>query len=263
MNPDCGKSQQRRVFISILALSSLLAVLAVVAGELVIGLGLFFLTHMAWLYAQLNPTVQWLGPVVTGFRTDEKEIWLTIDDGPDPQETERVLELLDRYQARATFFVIAKKASENPALIEQIIQKGHQVANHTVSHPESRFWCLSKRRLEAEINDASAIIAGITGQRPLLFRAPVGHKPRALHAVLAEAELPLIAWTARGFDGVLTDSGGIVERIRKNIKPGAIVLLHEGRATLPDTLVDLLQGFSSQGYRCVLPAADSFVCGRR
>lgn len=263
MNPACGKSQQRRIFIAILGLLSLLAVLAVVVGELVIGLGLFFITHMAWLYAQLNPTVQWLGPVVTSFRTEQKEIWLTIDDGPDPQETGQVLELLDRYNAKATFFVIAKKANENPGLIEQIIQNGHQVANHTMNHLEARFWCLSKRRLEAEINDASATIAELTGQQPILFRAPVGHKPRALHSVLAKAELPLIAWTARGFDGVLTSSEGIVGRIRKSIKPGAIVLLHEGRGTLPDTLADLLEGFSDQGYRCVLPAVDSFVCGRR
>lgn len=253
----------RPLFICLLTSFGLAVVVMLYSGNVIAGLLLAFVGHMLLLYATLKPASQLLGPVVTSFQTDEKEVWLTIDDGPDEKGTSIILDLLDEYQAKATFFIIGQHAKAKPDLVLQILERGHHIGNHTMSHPESRFWCLFKGRVEREIDDCSNVIEEITGARPHSFRAPVGHKPWSLHTVLRKLDLPLIGWTARGFDGVSADSERIVRRIEKDIAPGSIILLHEGRGTLPDTLGKILSGLSAKNYRCVLPSPDSFVCGRR
>lgn len=263
MKSACCENDLRNIFLSLLLALFFVALVLIFTDKVAAALLILFATHLLLLFAQLNPSVQWLGPVVTSFRTDKKEIWLTIDDGPDPDETPIVLDMLDKYQAKATFFVIGVQAKAHPDIIQLIVERGHQVANHTMGHPEQTFWSLCKRRLGKEVEDCSRVIAEITGQKPVLFRAPVGHKPWSLHAVLRSEALPLIAWSARGYDGVSTDNKGIVRRIEKQIQPGAIVLLHEGRGTLTASLGVLLASFSEQNYRCVLPRPESFVCGRR
>lgn len=263
MNTTYQKDSLRRIFTSLLLSVCLLAIALWFAGQLVAALAVVFLSHMWILYATLNPSSQWLGPVVTRFDSDGRQVWLTIDDGPDPEETPVVLDLLDEYQAKATFFLIGKQAKAQPDIVRQILERGHSIGNHTMNHLQEWFWGLSRKRIESEVSEGSAIIREITGESPQWFRAPVGHKPWPLHPVLQKPNLPLVGWTARGFDGVSTDSDRVVRRIEKNLAPGAIILLHEGRGTLPATLEKLLPRLSKQGYHCVLPPSDSYICGRR
>lgn len=263
MNTACHDYRLRTFFICLLAGLGLIAVALLLSGRILAGVALAFMSHMLVLYAQLKPSAQLLGPVITGFQTDEQEIWLTIDDGPDAEETPVVLDLLDEHQAKATFFVIGRQVQASPEIVRLILERGHQIGNHTMTHPERQFWHLSERHIIREINDCSTVISEKTGRLPRLFRAPVGHKPWFLHPVLKKLNLPLIGWTARGFDGISKDSDRVVERIRKHIAPGAIILLHEGRETLSDTLSKLLPDLSDENYRCVLPSPDSFLAGRR
>lgn len=263
MKVDFYSGERRVLFIFVISGIILTAITLLLLGENLACLLMAFSGHMVMLYGTLKPSSQLLGPVVTRFKSDAQEVWLTIDDGPDPEETPVVLDLLDQYQAKATFFIIGRKAKANPEWVRLILERGHQIGNHTMNHLERKFWCLSKRRIKSEIDDCSAIITEITGAPPKWFRAPVGHKPWSLHPLLRKLKLPLIGWTARGFDGVSTDSDLIVRRIQKQIVPGAIILLHEGRGTLPDTLSKVLSGLSDKNYRCVLPSPDSFICGRR
>ncbi len=257
------KRGRRRVFTnSLLGMVSLAIALGFV-GYPVVALALLLLSHLWILYATLHPGSQWLGPVVTHFDSQGRQVWLTIDDGPADGETQAVLDLLDRHQAKATFFLIGGKAKTQPDRVRQILERGHHIGNHSMHHPQGRFWCLSRKRIESEIADCAAVIGEITGGSPQYFRAPVGHKPWSLHPVLEQLHLPLVGWTARGFDGVSGDSGRVFDRLKKNLRPGAILLLHEGRGTLPTTLGMLLPELSTQGYRCVLPAPDVFLCGRR
>jgi len=253
----------RTVFNCLLMGVGLAAVMLLISGETIAGLLLFLAGHLALLYAQLNPSSQLLGPVITSFQTSEQEVWLTIDDGPDAEETPIVLDLLDRHQAKATFFIIGEQAIANPELVRLILERGHHLGNHTMRHLEGRFWRLFTQQIETEINDCSKVIMEITGSPPQQFRAPVGHKPWSLHSVLRKLNLPLIGWTVRGFDGVSTDSDRIVHRILKQIAPGAIILVHEGRGILPETLSKILSDLSNKNYRCVLPSPASFSCGRR
>jgi len=257
------KNHSRRVFTGLLAGMGLLALALGFAGQPVAALAVAFLAHLWILYATLNPSSQWLGPVVTRFKSAGREVWLTIDDGPAPEETPAVLDMLDEHQAKATFFLIGSRAKAQPDRVRQILERGHGIGNHTMNHPQGWFWCLSRSRIESEVSGGLAAIRETTGAPPQCFRAPVGHKPWALHPVLQRLNLPLVGWTARGFDGVSTDSARVVRRIEKDLSPGAIILLHEGRGTLPATLGALLPRLSAQGYRCVLPPPDSYLCGRR
>lgn len=253
----------RKYFNCLLIGFLLTAVVLLFSGGWAFALLAAFSGHMLLLYATLQPTSQWLGPVVTSFQTDEQEVWLTIDDGPDEKETPVVLDLLDQHQAKATFFVIGRQAEIYPDLVRLIRDRGHHIGNHTMNHPEGRFWCLFKQRIKREIDDCSSSLKEITGTAPQLFRAPVGHKSWFLSKVLEKLKLPLIAWTARGFDGVSKDRARIVRRLQKHIAPGAIILLHEGRGVLPDTLNKILNSLTDKNYRCILPSPDSFICGRR
>lgn len=253
----------RKVFACLLTGFVLIALVLLFSGETIAGLLVILVARLILLYAQLNPSSQLLGPVVTRFQTSEQEVWLTIDDGPDAEETPVVLDLLDRYQAKATFFLIGDRVAANPELVRLILKRGHHIGNHTMHHFEGRFWRMFRRDIEAEINDCSRVITEITGVTPEQFRAPVGHKPWSLHAVLRKAGFPLIGWTVRGLDGVSMNCDRIVSRILKKISPGAIILLHEGRGTLPDTLSEILSDLSDKNYRCVLPSPSSFSCGRR
>src|SRR5438270_3991001 len=110
------------------------------------------LSHAVLLYATLVPNCQWLGPVFRSFETTEPEIWLTIDDGPSVAHTPALLDLLDRFQARATFFLIGKNAEQYPHLVTEILTRGHEIANHTYTHPSGSFWIAGPGRTATEID---------------------------------------------------------------------------------------------------------------
>ncbi|MBA3832052.1 MAG: polysaccharide deacetylase family protein [Chthoniobacterales bacterium] len=219
-----------------------------------LALGVLFLSHMLVLFPTLVANCQWWGPVVTSFETPRREIWLTIDDGPDPVHTPRMLELLARFEAKATFFTIGQKAADFPAEIERIRQAGHDIANHTFSHPSGNFWALPSGRIAAEIDRHPV--------RSSLFRAPAGLKNFFVHPVLVRREMRLVGWTVRGLDTVSRDPEAVAKRIRRGFKPGAIVLLHEGHRTAhapdfhPRCLELTLTILAQEGYRCVLPAPE-------
>jgi peptidoglycan/xylan/chitin deacetylase (PgdA/CDA1 family) len=202
-------------------------------------------SHLLLLFPTLVANCQWWGPVVRRFETPRREVWLTIDDGPNAR-TSAVLDLLARFEAKATFFVIGKRAREFPAALEKIRADGHEIANHTFTHPSGSFWAFPSSWIAAEIDRAPVALK--------FFRAPAGLKNCFLHPLLEKRGMRLIGWTVRGLDTLSRDSGAVAERIRRKLKPGAIVLLHEGepdfyRRCLEETLLSL----TSEGYRCVLP----------
>lgn len=216
------------------------------------GIGVLALSHALLLFPTLQPNVQWLGPVVTRFATDKRELWLTIDDGP-ADDTPALLELLDRLHAKATFFVKGVLAEQRPEMIREIVARGHTVANHSQTHPSATFWCLLPSRIRAEVEQCNRVLASLTGKRPRWFRAPVGHKNASVHPALAREEMRLIGWTARGFDAVMDDPQQILERILPRVKPGAIVVLHQGRAHSLRVIEHVIAALQERGYAFVIP----------
>ena len=233
-------------------------------------LGVMAAAHGALLAGTLRPNNALFGPVATGFvpaadGDGTPEVWLTVDDGPDPHDTPRLLDMLDAAGARATFFVRGDRARAYPELIRRIDQRGHGLGNHTFSHPQATFWSLGPARLRREMAGCSEALAAITGRRPGLFRAPVGHVNPFVHGAAARQGLRLVGWSARGFDGVVRRAGDpeeIVRRILATLRPGGIALLHEGRRGAAGERLNLrpmerlLEELAGRGWRAVVPGAE-------
>lgn len=217
-------------------------------------IGVLALSHAILLYPTLRPNVQWLGPVVTCFESEgRRELWLTIDDGPT-DDTAAVVDLLDRLGAKATFFVKGDLVQRNPALVEQALARGHGVANHSHTHPSGTFWALGPHSIAREVDLCNEVLESATGARPRLFRAPVGMKNPFVHPHLLRRGMRLIGWSARGFDATMKDAEGVLERLRPGVFPGAIVVLHQGRAWSLDVIERVVTEFQRDGYSFVIPA---------
>ena len=230
--------------------------------NVVVALAPIFLSHVLLLYATLSANCQWFGPVIRSFETDQPEVWLTIDDGPSPVHTTAMLDLLDRFHARATFLVIGKQAEQYPHLLTEILTRGHEIANHTYTHPSGTFWIAGPRRIAVEI-DLGAELLRTAPERPArFFRAPVGLKNLFVHPELDHRGLALVGWSVRGLDTVRRHAAQVASRILRKIKPGAIVVLHEGHRGEshpefnPQCLELTLSALTEQGYRCVLPRSE-------
>jgi peptidoglycan/xylan/chitin deacetylase (PgdA/CDA1 family) len=195
--------------------------------------------------ALLVPNNEWLGPVVSRFQTDKREVWLTIDDGPT-DDTHELLDLLESRGVRATFFVKGKLAKRE--LIDAIAARGHTIGNHSQNHPSATFWCASRETTAREIDECAAALPP-TG----LFRAPVGHKNRHLHSLLAERGMKLIGFSARAYDAVIRDPAKIANAIARKLEPGAIIVLHQGRAWSIDSIARTIDAIRERGYSFVIP----------
>jgi len=242
------------------ALAGKLAALALMLHSLPAGLALFFASGGVVLYHLFAPQAGGLVPSATRFVTTRREVWLTIDDGPDPEDTPRLLELLRRHRARAAFFVIGERAARYPELIAALLAEGHEVHHHTHTHPLGSFWCASAARVEAEL-DAGLTALHRAGARPRYFRAPAGIKNLFLQPALDERGLRGISWSIRSGDCQAASAEKVVARVMARVAPGAIVLMHEGES-VPGPLrvkavAQLLEKLTAAGYRCVNPPESS------
>lgn len=221
------------------------------------GLFFFFAAHALWLIATLVPNCAWFGEVIMSFKTQQKEVWLTIDDGPDENETLALLDLLDAHKAKATFFFIGTKAEKLSALVSEVRRRGCEAANHTQHHAAGVFWSFGTQRIMQEVRACSKILQPFTRKKIRWFRAPAGLRNHCLHPVLEREGLRLVGWSARGYDGVRCDPAVALARIKRHVKPGAIILIHEGRGTAVELLRALLIWLDEEGYACVLPDTES------
>jgi len=194
--------------------------------------GALFVNHAVVATIGLSPRSRALGPNWTRLpaaAAARRAIAITIDDGPDPEVTPRVLDLLAREGVRATFFCVGDKVDRHPALCRAIVAGGHAIENHTASHP-LWFTLLGLGSIAREIARGQASIARATGTQPLFFRAPAGLRSPLLQPVLSRAGLQLAAWTRRGFDTRERDADTVLRRLVRNLGPGDILLLHDGNA---------------------------------
>jgi len=213
------------------------------AGALVLAstLALLVLDHVVLTAAGLCPRCNLLGPNITRLPEQARRqgmIAITIDDGPDPLVTPQVLDMLRDADATASFFLIARKAEQYPALVARIAGEGHSVENHSWSHSHT-FAFSGPRRFRAEIGRAQQSLARLSGEEPRFFRAPAGMRNPLLQPVLSDLGLPLTSWTRRGFDTVKGDPRTVLDRLvgkdAKRLVAGDILLLHDGHAALaPD-----------------------------
>jgi len=226
-------------------------------------LAAIFLNHVVLGLIGLWPKSRLLGANMLRLpdaAANRNEISLTFDDGPDPDVTPKVLDILDRHHAKASFFVIGDKAAIYPGLIREIVKRGHSIENHSQQH-SSFFGFFAWTALRKDIRATQEIIAGITGKPPEFFRSPMGIRNPLLDPMIAQFGLRYITWTRRGFDTVAGDSAVVLARLVRNLSAGDILLLHDRRtraagAIVLEVLPALLDRIAAAGLKPVsLPMA--------
>jgi peptidoglycan/xylan/chitin deacetylase (PgdA/CDA1 family) len=217
------------------------AAAAIAASLLVLTAGVFL------------PRSRWLGDNLTRLPAQSAArgmISLTFDDGPDPETTPRVLELLDRHGAKASFFCVGERAAAHPELARDIARRGHSVENHSLRHSNA-FALYGIFRLRRDVEAAQAILGGITGSRPSFFRAPAGLRNPLLDPVLARYGLRYVSWTRRGFDAVDRNAPRVLQRLARTLAAGDILLLHDRGPVVLEVLPQLLDRIAARGLRPV------------
>lgn len=195
-------------------------------------LGALAANHGVLTLAGLLPRCGLLGPNLTRLPAAaiaRREIALTLDDGPDPDVTPLVLDLLDAAGAKASFFCIGRRARQQPALCREIVARGHRVENHGDAHSNA-FSLFGPARMRADIAAAQATLSDITGQAPLFFRPTAGLRNPFLEPVLAGLDLQLAAWTRRPYDTREGRPERVLQRLTGGLGPGDILLMHDGHS---------------------------------
>ena len=188
--------------------------------------------HLVLTAVGLWPRSRMLGPNWTRLpdaAAARNEIAITIDDGPDPDVTPQVLDVLDRHRVRATFFCVGSKAQRHPELCRDIIRRGHAVENHSANHCW-HFSLLGLAGMRREVQAGQDMLIAATAQTPLFFRAPAGLRNPFLEAALCRLGLHLASWTRRGFDTRERDPEVVLTRLLRSLQGGDILLVHDGNS---------------------------------
>lgn len=167
---------------------------------------------------------------ITRVQTEESVAALTFDDGPDPAWTPQLLALLERHRAKATFFVVGEMAQRHPDLVERIAQAGHALGNHSWNHPS--FPCISNTERISQIDRCEELLAGHSRK---LFRPPFGDMDWSTMAMLRRRGYRVICWDAAGVDWERRDCEWLLGMLRRQLRPGSIVLLHDQLFTYSST----------------------------
>ncbi|WNG57468.1 polysaccharide deacetylase family protein [Archangium gephyra] len=214
-------------------------------------------------------TFQLFGELYPRVETTEKVVALTFDDGPRPGQTDRILDILKRHGVKASFFMVGRSIERNPELAARVLAEGHQVGNHSYSH--HRLVLKSPSYVQEELDKTDALLRGLGVQGEILFRAPHGKKLVVLPWLLSRSGRKHITFDAVSRDDETQDVGLLTSRVMESVRPGSIILFHDGGREKPGTIqaVDIvLEKLKAEGYRFVTvsellalggvaPAADS------
>ena len=184
--------------------------------------------------------------------TEEKVIALTFDDGPHPRYTDKILDLLEKYQAKATFFVIGKNLELYSSVTKRVFEAGHEIGNHTYDHPTLS--CIGPSELSGQIEKNEKLIESITGKKSRCFRPPEGFCGRYVREVINKKGYQAILWDVDTRDWAGTPSKTIVKNVMKSVHPGAIILFHDyvgEHNTTVEALREILSKLSEEGYRFI------------
>ncbi len=158
-------------------------------------------------------------------KNDYMKIALTFDDGPHPRYTPKILDILDRYEIKATFFVVGVNAENYPDTMESVIKRGHEIGNHTYSHPHVS--CLDSSTLKSEVEHCESAIYGLTDYKTKLFRPPEGMVDADVRKVLRDLDYKVILWDIDTRDWAHTSPETIADNVLSTISSGDIILMHD------------------------------------
>jgi len=174
-----------------------------------------------------------------------KSVALTFDDGPDPEFTPRILDILREKNVKATFFVIGKKAEKHPDLIRRIDEEGHTIANHSYSH-HYLIALFSTSGLTRDLQKCNEIITGILGKTPAYFRPPFGVTNPFYGTAIKQNGLNSIGWSLRSMDTTAKSKYALIDAVISKLKKGDIVLLHDRLAVTTEALPDIIEHINTK-----------------
>ena len=180
-------------------------------------------------------------------KTLQKSIAITFDDGPVKNNTQEILNVLRAENIKATFFCIGNRIAGNENIIHKIIEDGHIIGNHSFSH---HFWfsMFSSKKMKDELNQMDEELKRVIGRRPHFFRPPYGVTNPNLKNAILSTNYTVIGWNVRSMDTVIKSENKLLDKICKEIKPGAIFLFHDTSATTLKILPEFLKKVKLSGY---------------
>jgi len=181
--------------------------------------------------------------------TKKKQIALTFDDGPDVQSTQQILDILAKYNLKATFFCIGKKAETQSELIRQMDDDGHLIGNHSYSHA-NLFSLFSPKKMIQELRLTNDIIAQQIRKKPRLFRPPYGVTNPSIGKAIKETKLLTVGWSLRSFDTNRSPEK-VLKKIKNRLQPGEVILFHDDRSNTPQILASLLPWLAENQFEVI------------
>ena len=181
--------------------------------------------------------------------TEEKKCSISFDAAWGNEQTEALLDILDEYGVKSTFFLVKQWVDKYPDDVKEIAERGHDVGNHSSTHPHMAQ--LDAEAQRAEIEDCSRAIEELTGSRPTLFRAPYGEYDNSLIQNLRDMDMYCVQWNIDSLDWKDPAPDEMVQRIRSKLVPGSVILMHNGAQNTPEALPRIIEAIKSEGYEIV------------
>jgi peptidoglycan/xylan/chitin deacetylase (PgdA/CDA1 family) len=227
------------VIISPLSLSLKALLLGVVS--------LFLLALLAYGAASIGSQF-FVRSICRGNRADG--VALTFDDGPHPEMTPAIMEILERYSCKGTFFLTGSKIAGNEMIVESLFRAGHTIGNHSFSH-SNLFPLFKRHRIEEEIRDTNCLIERVTGTPVLYFRPPFGVTNPTIARALGGMKMKVTGWSIRSFDTLNVAPLKVVKRIMRKVGGGDIILLHDTSRNILEVMEALIPEIRKRGLHCV------------
>ena len=187
---------------------------------------------------------------VCRLNTNEKVVALTYDDGPEPATTLPLLEVLKKYDAKACFFCVGHKAEQYPEIVRKIVDERHTIGNHSYGH-EATFPLYGKKKMKEDLLKAQQILEQASERQVRLFRPPFGVTNPTMRRVVKELGWTTIGWSIRSLDTQAQTADKVVWRIKRKLKPGVIILLHDRMPFCAELTEELLVYLQENGYKVV------------
>ena len=180
---------------------------------------------------------------------DDKIVAMSFDAAWGNEDTGQLIEIMDKYKVKTTFFVVGSWVDKFPESVKQLSDAGHEIMNHSDTHPHMTQ--ISVEKMKEEVESCDKKIQAITGKRPTLFRAPYGDYNNAVVGAMRDTGHFTIQWDVDSLDWKDLSASEITDRVLKKVKPGSIILFHNAAKHTPEALPQIIEALQKDGYKIV------------
>lgn len=211
---------------------------------------IIFLVLIVWVSFSISSGV--FLKAVCRNENSKKGLLLTFDDGPDPVNTPLLIDILEKNNVKAIFFMTGVQMEKYPDIVKMISEKGHLIGNHTFDH-SNFFPFYSRKRIVSELEKSASLIEKITGKRTVYFRPPFGVTNPSIASAVKKMDMITIGWSVRSFDTFFKEKEKILSSVIKKVKGGDIVLFHDTVKGTVEMLDEFIAYCKSEGFELTSP----------